>query len=287
MVAPSTAKYYNFKPNAFQRFGASRAGGKRKHRGADFSHSTKPGTLVPALIGGTVTGFLSPSSAHGFGYQTQTKGSHAGRPYKITYSHGTKKYPLKVGQKIAQGDWVSTEGTTGAATGPCCHVEVYDVAAGGFIDPMILVKAVLGGVPAGTPNKTNGKVTVSRPVKDIQRLVGATVDGVYGPATTQKVKAWQRRNGLTADGIWGPKSDAKGFPKATTKPKAHPPTVRRGHRGDTVRKLQRILVSRNHPMKVDGIFGPRTEEVVRAVQKRHGLVVDGICGPKTWTVLGQ
>jgi len=75
-------------------------------------------------------------------------------------------------------------------------------------------------------------------------------------------------------------------PKPAAKPKKHPPTVKRGSRGETVKKLQRILVKRNHTMPVDGIFGGRTDEVVRAVQKRHGLTVDGIVGPKTWTVLG-
>lgn len=223
MVAADVKKYYDFKPNAFQRFGAPRDGGKRKHRGTDLSHSKKTGTLVPALLGGKVIGKLAPASWHGFGYQVTIAGSFGGRKYEVSYGHGTKTSPFKVGQSVDQGDFVSTEGLTGAATGACVHVEVYDVAARKFIDPMILIKKVLA---APAPKPAGGK-------------------------------------------------------------KTHPPTVRYGNRGATVKKLQQILVKRNHPMKADGVFGPRTLDVVKAVQRKHRLVVDGVVGPKTWAVLGQ
>jgi len=77
----------------------------------------------------------------------------------------------------------------------------------------------------------------------------------------------------------------KGSTSAPRPSIALPATVRLGSRGAVVRKLQKLLVKRNHPMPVDGIFGPRTKEVVLAVQRRHGLVADGVVGPKTWKVL--
>ena len=46
-------------------------------------------------------------------------------------------------------------------------------------------------------------------VSDIQRKVGATVDGKYGPKTAAAVKSFQKQNGLTADGVVGPKTWAK------------------------------------------------------------------------------
>lgn len=46
-------------------------------------------------------------------------------------------------------------------------------------------------------------------VKAVQTLVGATVDGVFGPMTAAKVKAWQASNGLEADGLFGAMSKAK------------------------------------------------------------------------------
>ncbi|MFB7598637.1 peptidoglycan-binding protein [Streptomyces sp. NPDC056160] len=39
------------------------------------------------------------------------------------------------------------------------------------------------------------------------------------------------------------------------------------------------------PGDVDGIYGPKTENAVRRLQKRAGLVVDGIIGPHTWKAL--
>ena len=63
----------------------------------------------------------------------------------------------------------------------------------------------------------------------------------------------------------------------------HPwPLVRRGERVFPVRPLQQLLRARNHPVAVDGIFGPQTESAVKAFQQSKGLAADGIVGPQTW-----
>jgi peptidoglycan hydrolase-like protein with peptidoglycan-binding domain len=54
-----------------------------------------------------------------------------------------------------------------------------------------------------------------------------------------------------------------------------------GSEGRQVRLLQRALGS----IKVDGIFGPETEQAVRDFQASNGLTVDGIVGPITSTAL--
>ena len=46
-------------------------------------------------------------------------------------------------------------------------------------------------------------------VRTIQRKVGASADGVFGPATRSAVKRYQSRHGLTADGVVGPRTGAK------------------------------------------------------------------------------
>ena len=52
-------------------------------------------------------------------------------------------------------------------------------------------------------------------VKKVQRFLGITVDGVYGPKTEAAVKQWQHVRGLESDGIVGPKTWAKMFPDST------------------------------------------------------------------------
>jgi hypothetical protein len=62
--------------------------------------------------------------------------------------------------------------------------------------------------------------------------------------------------------------------------------LRRGDRGDSVRALQAVLISRGATqITADGIFGAKTEEVVKFVQRLGGLKADGIVGPATWKVI--
>lgn len=63
--------------------------------------------------------------------------------------------------------------------------------------------------------------------------------------------------------------------------------LRRGDSGDEVRALQQRLNAAGFVLAVDGQFGPRTEQAVRAFQTRSGLVVDGLAGPRTETMLDQ
>ncbi len=63
------------------------------------------------------------------------------------------------------------------------------------------------------------------------------------------------------------------------------PLVRRGDDVFPVRSLQQVLRARNHPVTVDGIFGPQTEGAVKAFQQANGLDDDGIVGPLTWPKL--
>lgn len=57
---------------------------------------------------------------------------------------------------------------------------------------------------------------------------------------------------------------------------------KRGSRGMIVREIQRALCGAGHHVGIlDGIFGPMTEDAVKAFQKEKGLFVDGIVGPAT------
>jgi len=126
-------------------------------------------------------------------------------------------------------------------------------------------------------------------VKEVQKALGAQVDGFFGPKTEQAVKDFQTANSLDVDGIVGPRTRAKLFPEAEAKAaepsKEHKPRegrrhavwwLNRGAMGDAVKELQGAL-----GVPADGFFGPRTEQAVKAFQAANSLDVDGIVGPRT------
>ena len=63
------------------------------------------------------------------------------------------------------------------------------------------------------------------------------------------------------------------------------PTVKRGAKGATVRRLQALLTANGYKTTMDGIFGAQTERQLRAFQSKHAKPVDGIAGPITWNAL--
>ncbi|MFL5357833.1 peptidoglycan-binding protein [Archangium sp.] len=66
-----------------------------------------------------------------------------------------------------------------------------------------------------------------------------------------------------------------------------PRELRLESRGPEVAELQRrLLVAGFDPGAADGVFGVRTETVVKAFQKSRGLTADGVVGPRTWSALG-
>jgi peptidoglycan hydrolase-like protein with peptidoglycan-binding domain len=90
------------------------------------------------------------------------------------------------------------------------HLCPGDVRLGQYVDVVLpgIVRAL--EIPA-QPHLTR-TLRLTRPwtrgtdVRRIQALVGAHVDGIYGPATEQHVRTWQRSKHITVDGIFGPQS---------------------------------------------------------------------------------
>ncbi|WP_137119499.1 C40 family peptidase [Segeticoccus rhizosphaerae] len=123
-------------------------------------------------------------------------------------------------------------------------------------------------------------------VKQIQRIVGAYADGIFGPKTLAAVKRWQGSHGLVVDGIIGPKTAAKmrlssGSSGGSTAPVSTSgygawQNVRYGARGAVVKDIQRVVGA-----YADGVFGPKTLSAVKSWQGSHGLLRDGVVGPKT------
>ncbi len=98
-----------------------------------------------------------------------------------------------------------------------------DIAVSGRLRrslPLFLATALLGAAGAGPSTAVadepraevaafSSSVTVrkgdrGRAVRRVQRRLGLSADGVFGPQTARAVRRFQRRRGLTADGIVGP-----------------------------------------------------------------------------------
>ena len=57
--------------------------------------------------------------------------------------------------------------------------------------------------------------------------------------------------------------------------------LRLGSKGARVRELQHLLMRAGYALKVDGDFGPATDDAVREFQQFAGIEVDGVAGPET------
>jgi peptidoglycan hydrolase-like protein with peptidoglycan-binding domain len=126
------------------------------------------------------------------------------------------------------------------------------------------------------------------PIRTLQFLLRAhghnlAVDGMFGPATEAAVKAFQTGKSMAADGIVTPQTWSALIIQ-----------VKKGSYGDAVRGVQEEFQFRSGEpskgLKVDGIFGPRTDSTVRGFQHALSLdipsvISDGIVGPVTWQAL--
>ena len=111
------------------------------------------------------------------------------------------------------------------------------------------------------------------PVKRLQKKLGVEADGKFGPGTEKALKAYQEKVGIAVDGVAGPDTFARmGLHELIL--------LRRGSKGETVKKLQQAL-----GIDADGIFGGGTEKAVKAYQQEKGLAVDGLASPETLATL--
>ncbi|OQP06860.1 hypothetical protein B1690_05995 [Geobacillus sp. 46C-IIa] len=124
------------------------------------------------------------------------------------------------------------------------------------------------------------------------------IDGVYGANTEKAVKEFQKKVGITADGIAG-KQTYQALQKyvrtQTTLSRSNSSssndhwtgqTLREGSEGQAVKDLQTKLQRLGYNVgAVDGIYGKQTTEAVRSFQKANGLEVDGIAGKITYNAI--
>lgn len=120
--------------------------------------------------------------------------------------------------------------------------------------------------------------TYARDIRSIQKIVGAFVDGVYGPATTAAVKTYQQTTlKIYADGIWGPATEKAYLAYTAPKPTVDP-AVLKAALDATLRANARLMVSIFEIVGAGGAWTEDTYLKVKAYQTKIGTVSDGIWG---------
>jgi peptidoglycan hydrolase-like protein with peptidoglycan-binding domain len=142
------------------------------------------------------------------------------------------------------------------------------------------------GVTAATTGVASAATAIERgdrgkDVRRLQRALGITADGIFGPGTKKALRKFQARHGLTVDGVAGPRTwRALNRTGASASTKVVKVGGKKRVLGHSVRAVQREL-----GVPADGVFGPQTLAALRKFQARHGLTVDGVVGPQTWAAL--
>lgn len=143
-------------------------------------------------------------------------------PAQLAWVQGNLAYHQELGVDAPHPGHQSGEPPAGPS-GPATHVAMPQIAQG----------------------------ATGRPVEIVQKLLGADVDGQFGPQTDGYVRNFQNNAHIDADGIVGPITWT-------------------------------AILQWQLNATIDGIYGPETTDAVSTYQAGHGLTVDGIAGPDTF-----
>jgi peptidoglycan hydrolase-like protein with peptidoglycan-binding domain len=131
-------------------------------------------------------------------------------------------------------------------------------------------------------------------VKRLQRVLArhllwnpfGPITGVFDASLETSVRDFQQANGLVVDGIVGPTTWA-----ALPSYREASPELKEGSGGPAVAWLQKalggkVVVVEFSPYSgaIDGIFGPKTDAAVRALQAWADQPPSGVVGDDTWFI---
>lgn len=261
------------------------------HHGIDYAQA---GTHdIYAVADGTVSRSYTSSS---YGECIMIVHNIGGQAWESVYAHlraGSRR--VREGQKVKQGQVIGIMGNTGRSSGQHLHFELHkgrwNVNKTNAVNP----ENYVGVAKFNSSRVYLRKGDRGQAVQELQTLLNKhgyklVVDGIFGDKTYASVIDFQRDNNLKVDGIVGIQtvSRLKQPPQKRSSSVPYPnKVIKRGDRGKNVERIQRALnnaLSRE-VVKVDGIFGAKTEQAVKDYQRRHKLVVDGKVGIQTWSVL--
>jgi peptidoglycan hydrolase-like protein with peptidoglycan-binding domain len=163
---------------------------------------------------------------------------------------------------------------------------------------------------AATLDPSTAAVAKPRPVvygkisygdlRDVQRMLGVTIDDVLGPKTGAAIRAFQASHGLAVDGDVGPETwnalksaEHAAERAATERANAAAAAAEGAHEASALQTTptssdtdQVIALQQALGITADGTFGAATTAAVEAFQSAHGLTPDGVVGPATRIALG-
>jgi murein DD-endopeptidase MepM/ murein hydrolase activator NlpD len=166
------------------------------HTGQDFPAPT--GSRVVSAAPGTVVS-LTTTGAYGICVVLEHPDG-----MRTRYAHLNAAY-VRAGMSVPRGQVIGAVGSTGNSTGPHLHFEI--AVAGVVADPAPLLR----GAPATAPSAAEiDERLASRPllaygsdgsrVPWVQRALGVSPTGYFGPVTQDRLRDLQRRRGLQVTG---------------------------------------------------------------------------------------
>ena len=149
------------------------------------------------------------------------------------------------------------------------------VIVGGLVILAIVLAVVFtqdNGSSNSATTSTTSTVASDPAVADLQKVMkrlgyySGPIDGLYGSATTAAVTEMQKALGVTADGNYGPATEA----------------ALKGKAKDVVVQLQTELAKYGYYTgPIDGHYGPDTQSAVMKLQTDLGVNPDGVVGAET------
>lgn len=117
----------------------------------------------------------------------------------------------------------------------------------------------------------------------------AADQAVFDTSTDHAVRHFQQQRGLTADGVVDT-ATYRTLDEARWRlgDRLLSYVANRPITGDDVAALQRRILELGFDVgRVDGVYGERTEQAVRELQRNVGVPADGTCGPATFKALAR
>jgi murein DD-endopeptidase MepM/ murein hydrolase activator NlpD len=170
---------------------------KAFHYGLDLVSKTKD-TCLYAIDSGYVQKVVTgqDKSTTGFGNYVWVR--YPRYDLSLLYAH-CKTIRVKKGDSVYKGKIVAIMGSTGASTGTHLHLGVTKIGSNAWLNPesydVIPDKYNL--------TRTLKKGSKGNDVKELQKKLNISVDGIFGNNTKNAVKKFQKANKLTQDGAVG------------------------------------------------------------------------------------